>query len=209
MPRRNRSRPDHRRTAIAQEAARIIQEHGLKDFRVAKEKAGLRLGLEDKGALPSNVEIESALAERNRIFGGDAHEELIEGLREAALGTMRLLEPFDPRLVGPVLTGNATEHSVIELHVFSDSAEAVGAALDGHGLPRRSYDHRLRTRRDESEVFPGFRFRNGGFEFGVTVFPERGRGNAPLSAVDGRPMRRATMKDVEGMLKRAAAGPPL
>ena len=61
MPRRNRSRPDHRRTAIAQEAARIIQEHGLKDFRIAKEKAGLRLGMEDRGALPSNQEIESAL----------------------------------------------------------------------------------------------------------------------------------------------------
>src|SRR5262245_5182408 len=126
LPRRNRSRPDHRRTAIAQEAARIIQEHGLKDFRVAKEKAGLRLGMEDKGALPSNREIESALAERNRIFRGEAHERFIDVLREAALGTMRLLVAFDPRLVGPVLTGNATEHSAIELHLFSDSAEAVG-----------------------------------------------------------------------------------
>ena len=54
-----------------------MQEHGLRDYRGAKEKAGLRLGLEDKGALPTNEEIESAIAERNRIFRGPAQEDLI------------------------------------------------------------------------------------------------------------------------------------
>jgi hypothetical protein len=200
LPRRNRSRPDHRRTAIAQEAARIIQEHGLKDFRSAKEKAGLRLGLEDKGALPSNQEIESAIAERNRIFLGEAHEEIVDVLRQAALDVMRQIGEFDPRLVGPVLTGNASEHSTIELHVFSDAAEAVGGALTTLGLPNRAFAHRLRTRRDEVELFPGYRFRRGDFEFAATVFPERGRGNAPLSPVDGRPMRRATTKDIEALV---------
>ncbi len=177
----------------------------MKDFRAAKEKAGLRLGLEDMGALPSNEEIESAIAERNRIFNGGAHEEFIEVLREAALETMRLLAEFDPRLVGPVLTGNATGHSTIDLHVFSDAGEAVGAALDRLGLPNRSFDHRLRMRRDDSAVFPGYRFRNGDFEYAATVFPERGRGNAPLSSVDGRPMRRATARDVEALLEIPAA----
>ena len=200
MPKRNRSRPDHRRTAIAQEAARIMQEHGLKDFRRAKEKAGLRLGLEDRGALPDNQEIESAIAERNRIFRGEAHEEFVDVLRQAALDVMRRIGDFDPRLVGPVLTGNASEHSTIDLHVFSDAAEAVGAALSALGLPNRAFEHRLRTRRDELELFPGYRFRNGDFLFAATVFTERGRGNAPLSPVDGRPMRRATVKDVEALL---------
>jgi hypothetical protein len=200
MPRRNRSRPDHQRTAIAQEAARIMQEHGLKDFRSAKEKAGVRLGLEDNGALPSNQEIESALAERNRIFRGEAHEEFIDVLREAALGVMRQLEEFEPRLVGPVLTGHATEHNTIDLHLFSDAAEAVGVALDGLGLPNRAFEHRLRMRRDDSDAFQGYRFRSGEFEFSAIIFPERGRGNAPLSTVDARPMRRATAKDVEALL---------
>ena len=200
MPRRNRSRPDHRRTAIAQEAARLIQEHGLKDFRAAKAKAGLRLGLEDKGALPSNQEIESAMAERNRIFRGEEYEELVDVMRAAALEVMERLVEFDPRLVGPVLSGNATEHGTIDLHVFSDSPEAVGTALDGLGLANKPYSHRLRTRRDESEPFPGYRFWLGDFEFTATVFPERGRGNAPLSSIDGRPVRRATPKDVEAML---------
>jgi hypothetical protein len=207
MPRRNRSRPDHRRLAIAQEAARIMQEHGLRDFRSAKEKAGLRLGLQDKGALPTNQEIESAIAERNRIFRGDAHEAHVSVLRQEALDIMRRLGEFDPRLVGPVLTGNATEHSAIDLHLFSDTAEAVGAALELLGLPNRSFEHRLRMHRDEAELFPGYRFRSGLFEFAATVFPERGRGNAPLSPVNGRPMRRATVKDVEKLLGGTGASP--
>lgn len=177
-----------------------MQEHGLKDFRSAKAKAGLRLGLEDKGALPSNREVESAIAERNRIFRGETHEEFVHVLRRAAVAVMRQLGEFDPRLVGPALTGNASEHSTIDLHVFSDTAEAVGWALDALGLPNRVFEHRLRMRRDESELFPGYRFRSGDFEFAATIFPERGRGNAPLSPVDGRPMRRATAKDVESLL---------
>ena len=99
---------------------------------------------------------------------------------------MRQLGEFDPRLVGPVLTGNATEHSTIDLHVFSDAAEAVGGALAALGLPNRAFAHRLRTRRDEAELFPGYRFRNGDFEFAATVFPERGPGQRAV-VTGGRP----------------------
>jgi hypothetical protein len=200
MPRRNRSRPDHQRTAVAQEAARIMQEHGMKDFRSAKEKAGLRLGLKDQGALPSNREIASALAERNRIFHGESHEELIGVMRSVAVEAMRRLQQFAPRLVGTVLSGHASEHDAIELHLFSDSAEDVGAALEALGIAGRAFDQRLRMRRDELEAFPAYRFRFGEFEVTATVFPERGRGNAPLSPVDRRPMRRATIRDVESLL---------
>ena len=200
MPRRNRTRPDHRRITIAQEAARIIQEQGLTNFRSAKEKAVTRLGLGQQGALPSNEEIEQALAERHRIFHGEAHEERIADLRQAALDLMRALEPFEPRLVGSVLNGNATEHAVIELHLFSDAAEDVGGHLDALGLAHRAVEHRLRLRRDEVEAFPGYRLRSAGLEFSLAVFPERYRGHAPLSPVDGRPMRRAGVRDVEALV---------
>lgn len=202
-------RPDHRRTAIADEAARIMQEQGLRDFRSAKEKAGSRLGLEDRGALPTNVEIEQAIAERNRIFRPDEHEEIVDTLRRAALEVMHALAEFDPRLVGPVLAGSATEHSTIDLHLFSDAPESVGSALAALGLPARAVEQRLRTRRDDSELFPGYRFRRDGLEFCALVFRERGRGNAPLSAVDGRPMRRATGRDVAALIEaRTAQRPP-
>jgi len=200
--RRDRSRPDHRRLTVAEEAARIMQEQGLKDFRAAKEKAVDRLGLAEDGALPSNGEVAEALAGRNRIFRGDAHDLLLRDLRQAAVSVMTELAEFQLRLVGGVLNGTATENSVIELHAVSDTAEEVGAALEALGLAPRFTERRLRLRRDETERFPALRFERGGFEFDVTVFPERSRGHAPLSPVDGRPMRRAALKDVAALVER-------
>ncbi len=162
-------------------------------------------GSPDGGALPSNLEIESAIAERNRIFHGDTHGATIDVLRGAALAVMLRLAEFDPRLVGPVLAGTATGFSVIDLHLFSDAPEAVSGALEALGIPARAAQQRLRNRRDDSALFPAYRFRCEDFEFCATVFRERGRGNAPLSAVDGRPMRRATPKDVEALLKLAVS----
>ncbi|MBW7930897.1 MAG: hypothetical protein H3C57_06285 [Gammaproteobacteria bacterium] len=186
--------------AVAQEAARLMQEHGQRDFRAAKAKAGQRLGLADQGVLPSNEEVASAMAAHNRIFRGEDHEGILDALRRAALGLMNELAAFDPRLVGTVLSGHANETGVIELHVFSDAAEEVGTLLDEIGLPKRACDNRLRIRSDEWKSFPGYHCRQGDFEFTLSVFPERGRGNAPLSAVDGRPMRRAKPREVAALL---------
>jgi hypothetical protein len=201
VTRRRREKPDHRRTAVADEAARIMQEQGLRDFRSAKAKALVRLGLEDHGAMPSNEEIEQALTARNRIFLGEAHGKLLDQMRRAALRIMQLLEDYQPRLVGSVLNGSATAHSSIELHALCDTVEAVGATLDAIGIPQRAVQRRLRFRRDEVENVPGLRFQDRGFDFDVTVFPERSRGHSPLSVIDGRPMRRAGAREVSELLE--------
>jgi hypothetical protein len=200
VARRDKTRPDHRRTTVAEEAARIMQEQGLTDFRSAKEKAVLRLGLEQGGALPSNEEIAAALARRNRIFRGDSHGDLLGEMRRAAVELMRTLEEHRPRLVGALLDESATEHSRIEVHATNDAPEAVGATLEMAGIAVRYVQQRLRLRRDEVEAFPALRLRWRGHECLVTVFPERTRGHAPLSPVDGRPMRRAAVHDVEALL---------
>lgn len=177
----------------------------MTNFRSAKEKAVTRLGLEQQGALPSNEEVEQALAERHRIFHGDAHEAHVTRLRQAALELMHRLQRFEPRLAGPVLNGSATEHAVVDLHVFSDAPEDVSAEIALLGLACRSVEHRLRLRRDEIEAFPGYRVRGPDCEFSLTVFPERLRGHAPLSPIDGRPMRRVTARDVEALLSEGAS----
>jgi hypothetical protein len=200
MARRERFKPDHRRTAIAQEAARIIQEQGLRDFRGAKEKAVERLGPSSRGRLPSNEEIDLALAERNRIFHGEYQPTLLRGLRRAALAIMDRLEAFQPRLVGPVLSGNATAHSPIDLHLFSDAAEAVSLSLQALRISHRPVLFHHRMRRGLSQAFPGYRFHAREFDYAVTVFPERLRRHAPLSPVDGKPMRRAGPRDIARLL---------
>jgi hypothetical protein len=193
--------PDHRRLALAVEAARIIQEEGLTDFRGAKAKAAERLGMGRDSALPNNEEIAAALAERTRIFHADTHPEMLDGLRHAAFEVMRELAAFHPRLVGDVLSGNATIHSGVDLHLFSDTVEAVGSALEQLGIGHKDVARRYRLRRDESESFPGYRFSAHDCDFSTTVFPLRLRGHAPLSPVDGRPMRRASLKELAELLK--------
>ena len=196
----DRDRPDHQRLALAVEAARIIQEEGLLDFRSAKAKAAARLGLGRRAPLPDNAEIEAALAERNRIFHGETLPELLSTLRHAALELMSDLSSYQPRLVGDVLSGNATVHTSVDLHLFSDTTEAVSASLESLGVHYRSIARRHRLRHDEVEQFPGYRFSTHGCDFSITVFPVRLRGHAPLSPVDGRPMRRAGLRELAALL---------
>lgn len=192
---------------LAVEAARIIQEEGLTDFRAAKAKAAERLGLGRNAPLPDNAEIEAALVERARIFHGATQPALLEDLRQAAWKVMSDLAGFHPRLVGEVLRGTATPHSAVELHLFSDTVEAVGEALDALGIGHRTVARRHRLRHDEDEVFPGYRFAVRDCQFSGTVFPLRLRGHAPLSPVDGRPMRRAGLREVGEMLGRKVPDP--
>ncbi len=200
MRKHTKYRIDYQRASVANEAARIIQEEGLNDFRGAKKKAVERLGLRAAGPLPSNDEIEQALAERNRIFRGNHHLLHLRNLRQAAMKMMRALAAYHPRLVGPVLSGNTTEYSSIDLHLFDDSAETVTITLDVLDINHRPTQICHQFRRGTIERFPGFRFDNEEHEFAVTVFPELRRRNAPLSPVDGRPMPRADLRELDRIL---------
>src|SRR6202451_4399696 len=125
MNRRASPRKDNLRRALAQEAARIMAQHGIHEFLTAKRKAAERLGVADASALPRNTEIEDALAEYQRLFDAGSHELTLTAQRRAALHAMHWLSGFEPRLVGPVLSGTATAHADIQLHVFADCAENV------------------------------------------------------------------------------------
>jgi len=195
--RSDRSNSEHLRTLLAREAARIIREHGIEDYHSAKGKAAENLGLSNHGALPNNREIEQALAEHNRIFGGNQHQHLLVNLRSVALSVMYNLRLFHPCLVGSVLSGNITEHSTIKLHLFSDASENVSVRLLEQGIRHRTTLRRHRMRRNYLEDFPGYRFFAADCTIDATVFPERTKAHAPLSPVDGKPMQRAKLRDVE------------
>lgn len=206
MPgRRNARRGEQQRAAIAEEAARLMLEHGLPDYRAAKARALERLGLGSNAPLPGNDEIEAALAVRQRIFRRDTQDGLIERLRRDALEVMNGLEAFQPRLVGAVLSGSATDHSAIDLHLFADAPEVVADCLDMLGYGYKSIQLRHRWRRGETEQLPGYRVFAGDNECLISVFPTRKRGHAPLSPVDGKPMKRAGSRDVAALLNDSAA----
>lgn len=200
MPKHDNNGYERRRRLVAQEAARIIVNQGIRDYRAAKMKAAERLALDTRGSLPGNAEIEAAVNEYHQLFGGESHAELLRSMRETALAAMRLLSPFTPRLVGPVLVGTADENSAINLHVFSDSPEAVAAELDAASIRYRPYERRLSNRRNEPRTYAGFEFDLESSAVQATVFPVDGIRQAPLSPIDGRPMERADFNRVSELL---------
>src|SRR5437868_11383736 len=148
MSKRINQRAEQLRRALALEAARIMSEQGIDDFRLAKRKAAERLGATDISVLPKNTEIEAALVERQRLFEADTHSSVLKSARRTALQAMRLLKQFEPRLVGPVLSGTASAHSEINLHLFTDGAETVALHLMEHSIPHEIGERRLRYEPD-------------------------------------------------------------
>jgi hypothetical protein len=188
------------RVRIAQEAARLMSEHGIRDFHHAKLKAAERLGIVETQALPRNQEIEQALREHQRLFLADSQPQLLRQRREAALEAMRFLAAFEPRLVGAVLEGTADAHSAVCLHVFSDDPEAVGLYLREHGVPIETQVRRLRNSRDDQPEYPVLLFAADQLPFDLTVLPRDALRQAPLDRTDDRPMRRASLSQVEMLL---------
>ena len=196
---------DRARKVLAQEAARIIVEQGVEDYRLAKTKAAERLGMSGRGSLPRNSEIEHAVGEHLKIFGRESHLDLLRVLREAALSAMDLLAQFTPRLVGPVLHGTAAVNSAVNLHVFADNAELVAQTLQDSRVQYRVYERRLKSRPDRADTFSGFRFTHDDSSIEATVFPVNGMRQAPISPVNGKPMQRADKNAVLELLRTDSA----
>jgi|SRR5690606_15852080 len=202
MSKRFPARVENLRRAIAHEAARIMAQHGIRDFLVAKRKAADRFGVTDNSVLPKNTEVETALAEYQRLFGGETHAQSLHAQRTAALQAMRQLREFEPRLVGPVLSGTATEHSDVQLHLFTDCAESVAIKLMDAGIAHEVTERRVRMDAERICAFPGVRFEIGEQPIEALVFPTDGIRQAPMSPVDGRPMRRANVEELEQLLNQ-------
>lgn len=195
---------DRARRMLAQEAARIVVEQGIRDYRAAKIKAAARLGMSARGALPRNAEIEHAISEYLQLFHGESHANSLGSMRQAALSAMEMLSAFTPRLVGPVLNGTADENAAVNLHVFADCAETIATRLSDLGVTYRPFERRLKSNRNRgstAEVFAGFEFRRDETTIEATVFPIDGIRQAPISPIDGRPMKRADFKTVKGLIE--------
>jgi hypothetical protein len=200
MAKKFSQRTEDMRKALAQEAARIMAEHGIEDFLQAKRKAADRLGVNDVSVLPKNVEIEAALRAHQRLFGRESHDHNLMEQRRIALETMRLLAEFNPRLVGSVLTGTATDYSDINLHLFADASEAVAIRLLDIGVPHDFYERRVKMDAERSVNYPALRFAASGRTVDATVFPIDGIRQSPYSPVDGRPMKRADAREVSQLI---------
>ena len=189
-----------RRHRIAHEAARVIAESGIRDFHQAKLKAVHRLGIQDDASLPSNREIEDALREYQRLFQGNAQVDALRLRREAALRALDFFAPFDARLVGAVLDGTADANAPVQLQLYTDDAEAVPRFLDDHRIPAETRSRRIRLDRERTLDCPVWLFCAEDLSFDITVLPHDALRQAPLSLIDERPMRRASIAQLRALL---------
>lgn len=200
MPRRRQTRSNQVRYSVAHEAARLMREHGIKDYLLAKRKAAERLGVNDRASLPGNDEIAAALTEQQRLFGGDAYVLRLRELRQTARQAMTMLEGFEPRLVGSVLSGAVTAHSDVNIHVFADAPEEVAFVLMARKIPYELGERRIRYPDDRAEAMPAYTFMAGDVAVEATVFPAAGLRQAPSCPIDGRPLKRARMPELAALL---------
>lgn len=188
------------RAQVAAEAARIIATEGLHDFHAAKRKAAERIGINERLALPSNLEVQDALISYQNLYGGQQHQINLQRLRLAAREVMRVLREYSPRLTGPVLDGSAGLHCRVTLHLFCDAAETLVFDFLERRLPFRQEQRRMRLSDKDYQLVPVFLIEASGCTVELLVLDSIAIRQAPPSPIDGKPQHRASLSELERML---------
>jgi predicted HD phosphohydrolase len=190
------------RRQIAWEAARLMYSRQESEYYTAKMKAARQIckGWVKPADLPSNVEIRDQVQLLARLYEGEARTDNLLDMRLAALAMMRRLAPFRPRLIGSVLTGHVRQGSDIDLHVFSDTAEAVTHVLDHDGLAYTVERKQVR-KHGEERVFTHVH-QVDQYAFELTIYPENQAHYVFKSSITGKAIERASIAELEQFLER-------
>lgn len=190
------------RHAIAFEAARLMYERAESEYFTAKRKAAARVcrGSVKPSDLPSNAEIRDLIQAFARTHEGDRRTDNLRDMRLRALWLMRVLVRFRPRLIGSVMTGHVRKGSDIDLHLFSDHVEPVTAALEEEGL-QFDVERKQIVKHGESRVFTHVHVYDA-FNFELTVYAEDKAHYVFKSSITGKPIERATTRELEELIAR-------
>lgn len=180
---------------IAEEAARLVCEEQLSDYRTAKLKALQRLRLPPRTPLPDNAHVHAAVLDYLQLFGGDAYRQRLQKMRRTAPRVMQRLVVFDPRLSGSVVSGAVTKTSHLQLHLFADQAELLDVFLLERGIDFDQDERRYRYPDGHEEALPLARFAFEDLVVDAVVFPAGEQSRVPLSPLDGLPCARLTLAE--------------
>ncbi len=190
------------RRQIAWHAARLMYSRQESEYFRAKQKAARHIvrGWVKPADLPSNAEIRDEILAMARLYEGERQSQNLRDMRLTALRMMRLLKNFRPRLIGSVMTGHVRQGSDIDLHLFSDSVEAITLQLDETMVP---YDvERKRVRKDGLErVFTHIHVQES-FPVELTVYGSDQAHYVFKSSITGKAIERASIKELEALLAR-------
>jgi predicted HD phosphohydrolase len=170
------------------------------EYYTAKLKAAKQIckGWVKPADLPSNVEVRDQIQMLARLFEGSSRTDNLLAMRLAALAMMRRLAPFRPRLIGSVLTGHIRQGSDIDLHVFSDTAEAITHLLDQDGLDYTVERKQVR-KQGEERIFTHIHLADG-VPFELTVYAADQAHYVFKSSITGKPIERASIAQLQEFL---------
>ena len=185
MAKDSSGRQQHLRQLIAQQAARMMAEEGITDFK--------QLGATDINCLPTNSEIEEEIRLYHEIYNSEDQPENLRQLRADAVIVMRLLERFNPHLTGPVLDGTAGKFAETHIHLFADSLKDVEMFLLNQQIPYETNEKSYRVSERRSSD------RKGGDRKKVPVFTLEGpHGLIRLSVFEIDDLRTPTRSPANG-----------
>ncbi len=182
------------------EIVRTLADGSCRDVRMARRKAAERLGTTGRFELPTEAEIEQALKVHQSLFQPEQQPAVLNELRRQAVAAMKTLAPFNPRLVGPVLTGTAGPHNRIELHLFSETPEEVILSLLDRDIPWHDGERTLYFSGGVKRSYPLCRFRAGDTDIELTLLPLEALRQSPLGPLGDRPLQRASLSQLQELM---------
>ena len=194
---------DKIRDLIACEAARLMYEDGVREYRDAKRKAAKRFGPEQALSLGSHLPSNAEIHEEFTKLLSSREEELLPGrllrLRVSALSYLELFAEFSPYLVGSVLSGAVTSQSDIDIHLFADSVEEVENLLEHRGIGFETETVAIRKGgkiTDYTHVY----LDDAGIVVECSVYPVAEKNNRTVSSITGKPMERTSLKQLKKLI---------
>lgn len=198
------------RAVLAEEAARLMLEEGVKQYLVAKRIAAKRLlGRDARGArfrasdLPSNGEIRDsilALAERSE---GKRRTRRLFAMRVTALEVMRAVEAFEPRLIGSVSTGHVRKGSDIDLSMFTRDEGGLEGELCARGW---AFERERVSIQKAGKIAEYVHYHvDHDFPVELTIYDPAELRARQRSSTDGKPIVRMRVAEVEALVQREHA----
>ncbi|MBT6605217.1 hypothetical protein HOB36_09035 [Candidatus Bathyarchaeota archaeon] len=114
------------RQDVAREAARLLYNRSVKEYKDAKEMAASSLG---SRALPSNYEVAVELDTLTDEYEGPGRQRMLIRMREIALDVMRTLGELSPVLIGSAWRGTVRKGSDIDIVVYHPNSIKVTQML--------------------------------------------------------------------------------
>ncbi len=191
------------RRQIARLAAQMMYERSETEYFTAKRKAASQLGFNPRQQpqeLPANREIREEVQALARMYEGDQRRTNLLEMRLAGLRIMRLLESFEPRMIGSVMTGYVRKGSDIDIHVFTDSVSSLCEVLDRFGF-EYSVERKRVIKHAEERIFTHIHLRDR-FTFELTVYPRDKVGYRFKSSITGKSIERASISKLIELIKR-------